>query len=92
MRIGKVVGSVTLSRKDASLPEGHFVIVVPESAEALRAEVPPRGTPLVAFDPMHAGRGARVAFTEGREAAQPFVPQAVPVDAYCAAILDDVQL
>jgi hypothetical protein len=33
-----------------------------------------------------------VAFTEGREAANPFWPDAVPVDAYCALIVDSVNI
>ena len=33
-----------------------------------------------------------VAFTEGREAANPFWPDAVPVDAYCALIVDSIDV
>jgi hypothetical protein len=33
-----------------------------------------------------------VAFTEGREAANPFWPDAVPVDAYCSLIVDSIDL
>jgi hypothetical protein len=33
-----------------------------------------------------------VAFTEGREAANPFWPSPVPVDAYCALIVDSIGL
>jgi hypothetical protein len=31
-----------------------------------------------------------VAFTEGREAANPYWPDAVPVDAYCSLIVDSI--
>jgi hypothetical protein len=33
-----------------------------------------------------------IAISEGAEAAQPFRPELKPVDAYCAAILDSVDL
>jgi hypothetical protein len=33
-----------------------------------------------------------VAFTEGREAANPFWPDAVPVDAYCTLIVDSINI
>ncbi len=36
--------------------------------------------------------GALIAISEGGEAAQPFYPAQKPVDAYNAALLDDVQL
>jgi ethanolamine utilization protein EutN len=37
-----------------------------------------------------AGVGNRIAFSEGREAAQPFHPDMKPIDAYNAAILDTI--
>jgi hypothetical protein len=33
-----------------------------------------------------------VAFTEGREAANPFWPEPVPVDAYCSLIVDTIDV
>lgn len=92
MRVARVIGRVVLSQRVGELPSGRFVLVVPEDAEAL-ADGPAGWTePLVAFDGTGAGLGQRVALSEGREAAQPFVPARVPVDAYCAAILDAVNI
>jgi ethanolamine utilization protein EutN len=46
---------------------------------------------LVVFDSLGAGVGQVIAVSEGREAAAPFYPRSVPVDAYCAAILDQIE-
>lgn len=92
MRIAKVIGTVTLSRCMPELRGGRYLVVAPESAAVLRDESSVRGTPFVAFDGVSAGIGARVAVSEGREASQPFLPALAPVDAYCAAILDEVDL
>ncbi len=43
---------------------------------------------LVVFDELGAAVGQLIAVSEGREAANPFHPDRVPIDAYCAAILD----
>jgi microcompartment protein CcmK/EutM len=39
-----------------------------------------------------AAEGQMVAFTEGREATNPFWPNQVPADAYCAMIVDSINL
>jgi ethanolamine utilization protein EutN len=48
--------------------------------------------PLVAWDDLGAGDGQLVAFSEGGEAAQPFRPVDKPVDAYIAALIDDLDV
>src|SRR5437764_1011521 len=48
------------------------------------------GDDTVSFDNLGAGFGSQVGFSEGAEAAAPFYPEKKPVDAYCAAILDQV--
>jgi len=50
------------------------------------------GKALVAVDELGAAKGQMVAFTEGREAANPFWPNAVPVDAYCSLIVDSIDI
>ena len=39
-----------------------------------------------------AGLGDRVGLSEGGEAAQPFRPDLKPVDAYCALIIDQLEI
>jgi microcompartment protein CcmK/EutM len=92
MRIAEVIGTVTLSRAHPSLGGFRWVIGVPFSLEALRGGGPPDGEDLVIFDNLSAGHGSRIGFSEGAEAAAPFHPEKKPVDAYCACILDRVNL
>jgi ethanolamine utilization protein EutN len=92
MRIGEVIGTVTLSRAHPSLANARWVIAVPFSLKALRGNQPPDGEDLVVFDNLGAGHGHRIAFTEGTEAAAPFHPQKKPVDAYCACIVDTIHV
>lgn len=51
-----------------------------------------RGEELVVYDDLGATTGSLIAVSEGGEAAQPFLPNYKPVDAYNAAILDQVTL
>ena len=90
MRIGEVIGTVTLSRAHPSLARARWVIAVPFSLKSLRSDDPPHGEDLVVFDQLGAGHGHRIAFSEGGEAAVPFLPERKPVDAYCACILDQL--
>jgi len=50
------------------------------------------GKSLIAIDELGAAEGQIVAFTEGREAANPFWPASVPTDAYCVLIVDSVEV
>lgn len=92
MRVAEVIGSVTLSSRLADVPAGRFVIVRPQPLAALRDGAASTCDPAVAYDALSAADGARVAISEGREAAAPFHPGRVPIDAYCAALLDEVRV
>ncbi|MBL8829026.1 MAG: hypothetical protein JNM18_18740, partial [Planctomycetaceae bacterium] len=48
--------------------------------------------PFAVYDDLGAGVGCVIAVSEGGEAAQPFAPNYKPVDAYNAAILDEVRV
>jgi ethanolamine utilization protein EutN len=87
MRVAEVIGTVTLSRLHPTLVGSRFVIGVPYSLNALRTGRPD-GEDLVIVDPLSAGHGSQIGFTEGGEAAAPFLPGRKPVDAYCGCILD----
>lgn len=92
MRIAEVVGRVTLSRAHPNLRPGRYVIALPMPLEALTDDSPRRGEDVVAFDEMGAGPGALIGLSEGREAANPFGKVKVPIDAYCACILDTITI
>lgn len=90
MRIAEVIGTVTLSRVHPTLMGARWIIGVPYSLKALRAEGRGDGEDVVMFDNLGASPGDRVGFSEGGEAAVPFSPEKKPVDAFCACILDQV--
>jgi ethanolamine utilization protein EutN len=68
------------------------VIGVPSSLKALREGSRPDGEDIVMLDQLGAGMGSLVGVSEGVEAAMPFHPTKKPVDAYCACILDQLNL
>ena len=92
MRIGKIIGKTTLTLAYGKLKGGRFLLVRPHDLETLRQGAEPTGEVVVIYDELGADEGTLVAFSEGREGAMPFHPDKVPVDAYCSAILDEVQL
>lgn len=92
MRIGDVIGTVTLNRPHPSLTGATLKLAVPLSLSALAGEdVDPEET-LVVYDELGAGIGSRIAIAEGPEAAMPFRPNFKPISAYNAAIIDSMQL
>jgi microcompartment protein CcmK/EutM len=92
MRVGKVIGTMTLSRSHSSLSGARLRIVVPLSLANLADEQPATAEPIVVWDELGAGEGQWIAISEGPEAAQPFRPAVKCIDAYAAAILDDVTI
>jgi ethanolamine utilization protein EutN len=92
MRIGEVIGSVTLSRRHPSLTGASFRLAVPLTLAELASHAAGAGEPIVVYDDLGAGDGGYIAISEGGEAAQPFRPHDKPVDAYNAAILDSVDI
>jgi microcompartment protein CcmK/EutM len=89
MRIGRVVGRVTLSRAYDTLAGGRFLIVEVQDRFALAGNKRRTSESLVVYDHLGAGDGELISFSESREAAMPYYPEKrVPIDAYNAAILD----
>jgi ethanolamine utilization protein EutN len=92
MRIGRVIGTLTLNRCHPSMTGARYRIVVPQSLANLRGQSSARAEEIIVYDELGAGDDSLVALSEGAEAAQPFRPEIKPVDAYCAAILDRIEL
>ena len=92
MRIAEVIGTVTLSRAHAAVTGLRWIIGVPFSLKALQEQIAPDGEDVIIVDQLGAGCGQKIGFSEGGEAAAPFVPDKMPVDAYCACILDAVEI
>ena len=92
MRLGHVIGRVTLSKQDPAYKGGRFLLVQPFTREqfagAAMTPLAP-GSSLVVYDNLGAGPGHVIGFTEGAEASAPF-HQPTPVDAFNAAIVDQL--
>ena len=89
MRLGIVRGNLTLNSAVAELRGRRLVVLEPVTWANLAARNGlGGGKSLVAVDVLGAAEGQMVAFTEGREAANPFWPALIPVDAYCTLIVD----
>ena len=94
MKLGTVIGRVTLSRSEAKLIGGRFLIVSPFSreqfAKGLEAGAGMGKDPsLVIYDNLGGGVGDVIGYEEGAEAAQPFdVP--TPIDAINCALMDEM--
>jgi microcompartment protein CcmK/EutM len=90
MRIGEVIGRVTLSRFQPQLRGGRLLIALPMPLSALTEGSDDRGEEVVVYDILGAGPGSVIGISEGREAANPFGRTKTPVDAYCACLIDQL--
>src|SRR4029078_12412220 len=94
MRLGTVIGRVTLSVTLPSLEGARWLIVSPLTREHFqRGSEHPAGMSndpsLVVYDDLGGGVGQTIGFVEGREAAMPF-DQPIPIDAITAALVDNI--
>jgi ethanolamine utilization protein EutN len=92
MRLGHVIGKVTLSQQDPAYKGGRFLLVQPfAKAQFAGAPMVPlaKGNSLVVYDNLGADLGHIIGFTEGAEATAPF-ENPTPVDAFNAAIIDEI--
>lgn len=92
MRLGHVIGKVTLNVADPALRGGRFLLVQPLNRDQFAgAPATPlaKGATVVVYDELGATTGQIIGFTEGAEATAPF-SQPTPVDAYNAAIVDEI--
>lgn len=92
MRIGKTIGTVTLCRWHPLLAGATYRLAVPLSLANLTGQSRELAEEIVLLDELGTGNDQLIAITEGPEAAQPFYPETKPIDAYCAAILDQIDI
>jgi len=93
MRVGKVIGRISLNQTYDTLVGGRFLIVAVQDRFALAGEARKTSETLVVYDHLGAREGDVIAFSESREACMPFYPEKrVPIDAYNAAILDEIEV
>jgi carbon dioxide concentrating mechanism protein CcmL len=94
MRLGVVVGRVTLNQVTPALRGGRWLVVSPFTRLHMQAgrEAPAGLSPeptLVVYDDIGAGPEDTIGFVEGREAAVPLAAPA-PIDALHVAMVDEI--
>ncbi|MBU6399209.1 MAG: ethanolamine utilization protein EutN [Verrucomicrobia bacterium] len=94
MRLGTVIGRVTLSRTVPALAGARWLVVSPFTRDHFQSDANARpglskDPSLVVYDALGGGVGQTIGFVEGREAAQPF-DEPTPVDAINAALVDAI--
>ena len=94
MRIGHVIGRVTLNQQDPGLRGGRFLLVNPVDTAHLNsacAEPPPISAQatLVVYDNLGAGPGDIIGFVEGGEATAAF-EYPIPIEALNIALIDQI--
>ncbi|MEM1096171.1 MAG: EutN/CcmL family microcompartment protein [Bacteroidota bacterium] len=85
MNLGRVIGAVWATRKDARLKGRRMLVLTP-----LRFDGTPAGDYLVALDTADAGPGDVVLYASSSEAAIPFKPGLTPTDATIVGIVERV--
>src|SRR5262249_39686295 len=94
MKLGAVIGRVTLSRGVPPFDGARWLIVSPFTREHYQQGVQEplasgKEPSLVVYDDLGGGVGQTIGYIEGREAAQPF-DKPSPVDAINAALIDEI--
>jgi len=94
MRLGQVIGRVTLSVTVPSLEGARWLIVSPFTREQYQRGLEPatqltKEPSLIVYDDLGGAPGHTIGFVEGREAACPF-DEPTPVDAINAALVDEM--
>ncbi|WP_437186167.1 EutN/CcmL family microcompartment protein [Planctomicrobium sp. SH668] len=92
MKIGEVIGRISLSRCHPDVQGAIWKLVVPLSRTGLKGDVQGRGEPMVVYDEFGSGPGSLIAISDGAEASAAFYPDVKPLDAYCAALLDEIRI
>jgi carbon dioxide concentrating mechanism protein CcmL len=95
MRLGKVIGRVTLGKTGPEFAGARWLLVTPYNRDFLPVDAYSADDKLstepsvVIYDSLGAGVGDTVGFIEGREAASPFVPP-IAIDAISGVLVDTI--
>jgi len=87
MQLGRVIGNVVATIKNASLDGQRLLIVQPIDRGGRD-----KGKAFVALDSVGAGAGETIYWCKGKEASFPFLPQELPIEATIVGIVDSVNL
>jgi len=93
VRLGTVIGRVTLGKTVEGLRGARWLVVSPFTRKHFQrsshAPAVSQEPSLVVYDDLGGGVGQTIGFFEGREAAMPF-DQPTPIDAISAALVDEI--
>jgi ethanolamine utilization protein EutN len=93
MYLGKVIGSVVSTKKDASMTGRKLLMVRPMLADPDNpSQFKPGSNTIVAIDTLGAGEGELVMFAQGSSARQADGLKSIPVDAAIVGIVDTVSV
>ena len=87
MILGRVIGRVVATMKNASLKGQRLLIVQPVDRHGRD-----KGRAIVALDSVGAGAGETVYWCRGKEASFPFLPIEVPTEATIVGIVDTLNI
>ncbi len=87
MYLGRVLGSIWATAKDANLASHKLMIVQP-----LDPSLQPTGKQLICTDAVGVGAGEIVYYCRGKESSFPFLPVEVPTDTTIVAVVDSVRV
>src|SRR5271168_2537409 len=87
MLLGRVIGNVVCSMKNASLTGQRLLIVQP-----LDRNGRDKGRPIVALDSVGAGAGETIYWCRGKESSFPFSSAKLPTEATIVGIVDRVNI
>ena len=94
MRIGQVIGKITMSRQDPAFKAARWLMVSPVEAQDFntccnKAPRLSKEPSVVVYDRLGAGTNDIVGFVEGAEATAPF-DEPTPIDAITVALFDQI--
>jgi ethanolamine utilization protein EutN len=87
MQLGRVIGTVVCTIKDARLVGQKILVVQPIDGHGRE-----KGRSLIALDSVGAGVGETIYWCRGKEASFPFLPVEVPTEATIVGIVDEINL
>lgn len=87
MMLGRVIGNVVATMKNATLEGKKLLLVQPIDRHGRD-----KGRALVAVDSVGAGAGETIYWCRGREASFPFLPNETPTEATIVGIVDTINI
>ena len=87
MLLGRVIGTVVCTMKDASLHGQKLLVVQPLDRHGKE-----KGRAIVALDSVGCGTGETIYWCRGKESSFPFLPAEVPTEATIVGIVDTVNI